>query len=172
MPLHQRHTAQGAKEGAGGDGGGGWEGPLLSGVVQQQGGELRESAARSGDNDDSDDSDVGDFPTAPHNAEDDRVIYSAALSFLGSLVVCIMLPFSGKLVSLLGFSLFLLGCVVVIFLPSSRGALPLELGVGFACGSLGLMVGGLLQEVLRYSLLEVGFLPAVRALLRALNASQ
>ena len=138
----------------------GWKGPLLSGFPTPPA-PLDEGAAGAAE-EDSDEGEYPDAPPLPHNPEDDLLLLTCCASFAGALLLAAALPLEGKLVSLLGMGVFMLGAAVLIFSTHARGALPLALGVGVACGSLGLLFGGILQEVLRYALLD---LTGLRALL-------
>jgi hypothetical protein len=139
-----------------------WRGPLLAGYVAPSAVEEEDSGAEEVVDEDED---AGEFPVLPPNPEDDKVLYSALLSFGAALLLAALLPLEGKSIALAGMAIFLLGCAVLIFSQGARGVLPVALGVGIACGSLGLLFGGILQEVLRFALLD---LSGLRAFLHSL----
>ena len=122
-----------------------WEGPELAGFDED--GDASDAGADDAAG--SDDSDAED-PPYPVSAEDDRLVLIAVLVFFGAILLAAALPASGKAVSLAGMGLFLSGAAILIFSSGARGALPLGVGVGVACVSLGLLFGGLLQETTRY----------------------
>ena len=127
-----------------------WEGPELAGFDEGDADAASDADADAdADGAAGSDSDAED-PPYPVSAEDDRLVLVAVLVFFGAILLAAALPASGKAVSVAGMGLFLAGAAVLIFSSGARGALPLGVGVGVACVSLGLLFGGLLQETTRY----------------------
>ena len=142
-----------------------WQGPILAGLpaaAQPPAAATDSSESDSeGGGEDEDEGD-GTFPTPPPNPEDDLVIRAAVASFFAAVLLAAALPADGKQVGLAGLASLLLGAALLIFVHHAR-AVSAALGVGIACGSLGLIFGGILQDVVRYALLDLSGLRAALA---------
>ena len=140
-----------------------WQGPLLAGLPAAA--QPPAAAAPGSDSEGAEeDEDEGDssFPSPPPNPDDDLVIRAAVASFFAAVLLAAALPVDGKQVGLAGMASLLLGAALLIFVHHAR-AISAALGVGIACGSLGLIFGGILQDVVRYALLDLSGLRAALA---------
>ena len=125
-----------------------WQGPLLAGLpaAAQPPAAAAPGSDSEGAEEDEDEGD-GSFPSPPPNPDDDLVIRAAVASFFAAVLLAAAL---------------LLGAALLIFVHHAR-AISAALGVGIACGSLGLIFGGILQDVVRYALLDLSGLRAALA---------
>jgi hypothetical protein len=140
----------------------GWQGPALDGFpAARQPAPSAPPDKEAEEEAEEEEDEGGDIPEPPHSAEDDALFYTALAAFFAAIVLAAAAPLEGKAVSLAGLAAFLLGAAALIFSQGTRNALPLALGVSVACGALGLIFGGILQDVLRYAMLDLTGLRAL-----------